>query len=343
MYCSKCGIENSECNRFCSSCGNVLSEYQQNFQPNRQNTPYQGPSYTAYQPHPKKPFSNNPVLNALKTMGASPLFLTAIIAFSVSVFFNLLANLSASSSGLIDTFYDALSDLGISYYFSESYSNFENLMVTTTVMGMIPQILIAIGLWMTFASAIDRSRDGMTITGLNIIQFVNIVYLVVYNILFGAIEVLLLIATAGLADSRYTPDGAITVMVVVIFVVAGIDVLINLYYSKILKTLKTIKTAIFAEEPLYNVSKFVAVMCFISAIFSFFGLFSVGGSLAFLTVSATVTSLICFGILLFRYMNKMLALSISMGRTAKPTPFYQVQPAISELNSQDPQQYMRNS
>ncbi len=335
MFCPKCGMQNAENNQFCRSCGAALvtqpvsqegtpqntaypeQEYQYEVpQPTPQpvyreeapqnamyqNQPYQ---FTVSPPKPKAPYSRNPVLNAVKTLGASPLFLVAAIAFTACLLFQFLAALSITSSGILGTIYSYAETMGLSYYLDEAYGAVQGAATAFTILGMIPSILVAVGIWMTFTSAINRTSDGMKASGLTIIKVVNVIQMVSFNILLGILEIVLIAATAEVADS-YMAEGATTVFVVMILLVAGIDVFLNLYYGKLIKTVNAMKMTIYSGNPSLNVSSFVAVMCFISAFFSLFGLFGAGGFFGVMQVLAAITASVCFGVFLFRYKNKML-------------------------------------
>ncbi len=312
MFCSNCGTENANNNQFCQNCGNALTTQapETAFQPAPQAAPYQSftPPQPRPQPQPKRPLSGNPVLNAVKTMGTSALFLIAIIAFSASALFSLFGAFSSNATGLLGTIFNYADDLGLSYIVDEAYGVFRGITVFTTILNLIPAALIITGLWMSFVSAGNRAYDGMKTSGLGIIKAVSIIQLIAYDLLIVVIEILLISATSSIQSDYYDTSGATSLFVFAMLIVAGIGTFLTLYYANILKTINTIKTTIITAQPSYKVSSFVAVMCFVSAVFSFFELFTAYGFFAVMQTLASIVSSVCFGIFLFKYKGKMTAM-----------------------------------
>ncbi len=305
MFCPQCGSQNAPECAFCSACGASLAD-----QPAEQAAPQpvqEPPVQTYTPPQPKTPLSNHPVLNAVKTLGTSPVLLVAIVAFTAALLFQLFAAMSVTTSGVLGMLYDYAELLDVEELVGMYFDIIQRTTVVMTIIGMIPSILIAVGLWLTYTSARNRSMDGMKTSGLTIIKVINVIQMVLYNILMGLIALFLLIAAINAADSYYASTSE-TVLVVFLVLVLGIDVFVNLYYGKIIQTINTMKATIYMATPSYKVSSFVAVMCFISAFFSLFGLFSASGFFGVMQVLAAVTASSCFGAFLFQYKHKMMAL-----------------------------------
>ena len=82
------------------------------------------------------------------------------------------------------------------------------------------------------------------------------------------------------------------------------------------------------------VSGFVAVMNFIAAFFSLFGLFA-GGFAAMLSEACSITALICFGILIFKYKSAMIRLLNPQAYAPGFAPAYNVNTPVAALNQDD--------
>lgn len=300
MFCAKCGIENAENAVFCKNCGNSIGTTP---------APQAASVYTAPVPVAKPPLSSHPVLNVVKKLASSPLFLVAVIAYSAQILFSIVN--SAGTGAKVEMFlYQLLNRLGgnVSYEFYEIVDGISRIgdipYVIGTIIGLIPAILICIGLWMTFASARNRMVDGMKTSGLTMIKVLTIIQLIGSCIAVAAIELLLLLAVVGIAATEYAPGVAIAILVLLVLVVAASYTLQIIYSAKIIKSLNSVKSTITTGSPVAKASRFVAVWAFISA---FGALFSVASS--FLSSVATITSLICFGILVFKYNNSMRMIS----------------------------------
>ena len=162
--CPKCGKMLNDSMAFCTQCGTPLANAAA--QPAPQ--PPQQPVWSASQPTQSAPrFAQqptqqhyyapaNPVLNTVKQMATSPLFLAATAAQSGMVLFNIIASM-AGTSGLLGTVGTYLSMiLRLGGYSSREASGlldgigslFTGASLGATLVGQCPAILIAVGLWL---------------------------------------------------------------------------------------------------------------------------------------------------------------------------------------------------
>ena len=295
MFCKQCGTENAEGSAFCKNCGINLS------------APVQpAPVYAAPTPAVKPPLSSNPVLNAVKKIASSPLFLVAVIALSVQI---LASIIGAAAGGAIlrELIYSVLYELGGNIPY-EVYDVLDKIamvgsgpVVVGTIIGLIPTILICVGLWLTYASAASRASDTMKTSGLTMIKVISIIQLVSTCIWFAIIEILLMliVIAVGAADV-YEAGIIIAILIFMVILFAAAFVLEIIYLAKIIKSINTAKKTIATAVPSDKVSSFVAVMNFISAAGFIFSLIT-----SFISSAAAMTSLICFGILIFKYKSAM--------------------------------------
>ena len=333
MFCSRCGVENSEGAAFCKNCGNSLGK--------NAVTPPAAPVYTVHN-KAKAPLSSNPVVNAVKQVASSPLALVAIIAFSAMVLVSLISSLvdrnalTAAIYSLLNSLTEAGVDVPYEIYNaidSAYYSLGSGLYVFASILGLIPSILICVGLWLTYSSAASRSSDGMKTSGLTTIKVINIIQLVGTCIAFAFIELLIIIigiaASSVAREYSYYYDyssGASLVatigVVIPALIVAAVYTLQIIYQAKVIQSVNTAKKTITTGVPSDKISGFVAVWLFISAGFSLFGL-----ATNFLGCACSITSLICFGILIYKYRNAMRAIMCTPTLVAHVEP---VTPAETE-------------
>ena len=326
----------------------------------------QYPAPDAYAPQPYAPPARNnygqsapprsplmggraisPTLDAVHRMLRSPAFLIGSIAMSLVLIFSLIAGFSASTFQLD---YRTLRDLvpGLDYRDFQEIQNglslFSGAGIAATVVGMIPTILLVIGLWLTYAAAAGR-RNPMPTAGLSMVKGVFIYQLVMICIAIGLILLFLLLFLVvggalsgelskafGSAASQYSgaygsndtdfsiiASLALPILLVTILLFVGVFVMLILFYAKLIKTVNTVKKTIRTDEPSDQVSPFVAVLWFLSAFFSLFPAvlsfvipqFSVlTGRMVFAGLGSfcAIVAQVCFGVLIFQYRSEMRAL-----------------------------------
>lgn len=287
MFCNKCGAQYADGASFCTTCGAQL---------------------TVARPS-KPPLSSNPVINTVKKAGSSPLMLVSAIGFSLTVLiqFVMVFLFNPMFTALVrEAIDEALMEYPFvassEYYFNEILPIINTVMTTIEVVfivlmagGLIITGLILAGMWITYSSAANRRSDGMKTSGLTMIKCCAVFEMVIMIIFLLVILIGFMLATVSIAQ---TGEGSIALLVLVIslIIIVGAGVLNLVYYAKVLKTINSVKNTIKTGVPSEKVSRFVAVMCFISAAFSLLSLpFSIG----------QIATSICLGILIFKYRSDM--------------------------------------
>ena len=307
MFCSKCGFQNADNVAFCQKCGNSLSG-EAGASVNSQ------PVFNPVPQTVKKPVvrSSNPVLNTVKTIATSPLYLVAVIAFSISLFFDFISMLSGQA-GIFSYIYGIAEKFDLEYELGEILYPIQGAVKAGTFIGMIPVILIAVGLWLIFVSALDTKYPGMKTAGLTMIKVINVIKLVFVCIYAGIIEIVSIIAIAQTSNSYSLLDdyglGGVSsagtgLLVFLDIITIAVFTLVILYYSKIISSINAAKNTINTATPLAKASNYLMVMLYILSGFSVISTFFKSG-LGILTTLCSVTSMICFAILISRYNKEM--------------------------------------
>lgn len=315
MFCPKCGFKNQDDTFFCQNCGNKLSavQPQQNINPN-------------YQQGYNQPFIAD-AFTTVKMLAKSPLFLTAVIAFSVYLLFSIIKVISAGSlfTGIIRILEFVMDNVPeISYQIGEMYDIFYEIanmasapIIILGLLGLVPSILICTGLWITYSSAANKYSNTMSTAGLTIIKVINILQLIGTCILCAFVEIFMIVLTIALAAESYAP-GAVVVLMIIAILLTGFFFGLSIMYSvKVIKSLNAAKDAIISGASTKRASVFVAVWTFISAFFTLFTILSNP-----LAVLANITAMVCFGILIFNFNTNMLRCA---GNIAHQTYQHQVQ------------------
>lgn len=257
-------------------------------------------------------------LGVMKKACSSPAALVAVIAYTAAALFNLFSAIGGSS-GILGYLYriaDALDvDLDYFYYASRGVS------VAVGIIGMIPTVLTAVGLWITFASAANKMTAGMKTGGLTLVKVILIINFVFICIAFAAVEVVLSVAAASFSDS-YFDSSVVGIMVGVIIGIAVGMTPVILLYVKAVKTVNTMSLTARTGYPSDKVSVFVAVMAFIMGGFKLILLFVSSGVLAKLSGLCSVTASIAFGVFLISYRGKMKAAVSNIGYENVRQPVY---------------------
>ncbi len=310
MFCSKCGFKNKEGTAFCQQCGNDLRATEAHFQGAQSS--FQ-PSNTTF----RKPTvrSSNHALNTVKGIVASPLFITSIILFSATLFFDFIS-LIAGKYGVFG-FIDSIADkFGLGYEINELLSTVRGFSSVMSFFKMIPTIIIAVGLWMIFSTAINRNSDGMKTSGFTMIKVINIIRLVYICVWLGVVEIIFIIAMiqssksystlAGISDttSSIASVGIGVLLLLDLLIIAGFVIAI-LYYAKIISSINTVKRTINSGNADDKVSRYVAVITFILSGFTLLSVFFSSGALSVLSTLCSAASTVCFGILIFKYRDAM--------------------------------------
>lgn len=307
MFCPQCGQPYAEGMRFCEHCGAILSP---------QEAP--GPAPQPGMPGPA------PVIDLLRRLAMSPLYLTGAIAYTCSIFFGLVSAMSGGTMVKItDQYLNLLfryRDLG-SGELRGALDQMNRLMplmrgasLGSALVGQIPAILIAVGLWMLFASARNRTGEPLKTSGLTIIKAVAIFNIVMVSLAALLLLVALFLLMAALASYE---DAVVPVFVVLIVLMAAVFALAILFYVKLAMTIQTMQDSIRTGNAADRVSAYVAVISILGGVGSLLGILgagSLGGALAML---ASAVAAFCYGIFLFQYRKEM---RLAMGGQYRSSP-----------------------
>ncbi|MBR5773888.1 MAG: zinc ribbon domain-containing protein [Clostridia bacterium] len=291
-YCSKCGIRLDDNASFCIECGGAAAGVADN----------PAPDYSSV------PLINRQVgiLNTIRDLARSKLFLATIIVYAVTA----LLNLAYSFYSITEV---------------EPLSDYTSATIVGEVIGIIisaaPTVLILIGMWITYSSA-KSADERLKTNGLNIIRIITIIMLVLICIVvaFAIPLSILVVFLSGSEELMFDPSywgesmaalfsEFMTVFLVVALVVALIvAVLMIVYYSLVIKTIKSIKTTIETGVLTGKVSIFVAVMSIIIGVFTALSAFSsITGNAIFAGIASlpSAASYILFGVIIFNYDSRV--------------------------------------
>lgn len=314
MICSKCGNYTPDGFNVCSVCGALLEaptpqqpvQQQPVQQPVQPAAPVAPPPVAYVAPPVNSPLSTHPVLNTLKTLGSSPLLLVAIIAFSAALVFSLI---NAFVTPAIDLSALGLSGLGYAAYeLREVLDILNTVIIVFTVIGMIPSILMALGMWLTYAAASNRQDNGMKTTGLTLVQTGTIITMVTTILLLGILSIVALVLAAAASEVYYMED------TVPLFIGLFFGLLIGLalcivYYVFVLNAIKSVKTTAKTGVPTIKAIMFVAVLAIIGGAGNFISVFSADGVVGVISSLLSATANILFGVVLLSYRSKMQAMA----------------------------------
>ena len=275
--CPKCGKMLNDSMAFCTQCGTPLANAAA--QPAPQ--PPQQPVWSASQPTQSAPrFAQqptqqhyyapaNPVLNTVKQMATSPLFLAATAAQSGMVLFNIIASM-AGTSGLLGTVGTYLSMiLRLGGYSSREASGlldgigslFTGASLGATLVGQCPAILIAVGLWLIYLAEAGKISTATKNTGFTLVKISTIISLAVSILGLVVAEILAIMITAAAAKYDDSAIGGGIIIMLLLLVVMGLGILMN---SKTLSTLGVMAKTAQTAQPSDKISTYVAVVSFLN-------------------------------------------------------------------------------
>ncbi|MCD7823063.1 MAG: zinc ribbon domain-containing protein [Oscillospiraceae bacterium] len=297
MFCSKCGTENPDNANFCQGCGSPLTNPAQQAAENL----YQSPPV----PNPtvcSEPTAQSP-LEALRKVATSVLFRFTAFAFCSLILSNILVLLD--SSYIWGAFTEIFRNVDPEMV-NEASSYIGSFSIITAIISQIPYVLIAIGLWVTYAAAAGKKDKPFNTAGLTMIKVIYVIELVAVCVLLALCMVAMLIASI-------TADNSKDAMMVFGFVIA-LDIIFGViifWLAMIIKSLNAAKTAAHEESGKHlgkNASAFVGILCYIagvinilSAILSIMS-FSI---VAFCNCAIGAVVQFCFGVLIFRFRSEI--------------------------------------
>lgn len=219
-----------------------------------------------------KNLSSNPAVNVLKNIGSSGLFLGAAVCYTVAAVLSFISAVTpnANAAQLLQSLYE-LTDMDPSVYAAMASATSSS--AVGAVIGMIPTILIAVALWLTYVSCRSAQTGGVSTAGMTICKVISIIGIV--GICIGIVCLLafgvVLLAAGGMAFSEvgygYEEAAvAASAIAVLMLVLAALLVVVLLYEIFIVKTINRIKATALTGTPDDRVSQFVIVMSWISGV-----------------------------------------------------------------------------
>lgn len=180
MFCPNCGAENKDSAVFCAECGKKITFTRTNqVHPtiNQNGANGTGSSQSSFQPGAiaYSPLgTQDPVVSAVKSFAGSTEALIMAICFTLAIVLPLF-NGGFGSALLknygLDDFLDLGNDLEYIIGFN-IFGIFNTIITTATIIASIPDILIAIGLWITVASGLDKVKNFISTAGLTMIEII---------------------------------------------------------------------------------------------------------------------------------------------------------------------------
>lgn len=309
-FCPNCGAKLPAGVKFCPDCGGKISFI------GEVPKAYTDISSRSYRPFPtdkKTPAAPSgssfaPASHAasaygvIKEMCESPLTLIAFAAFSLAIFLGIIVSVNTSNS-LFGTLMQYASAFGVSDEIRTIRNAINGANAVLSIMSQIPNILMAVGLWMFWYSV---KRNCMKVTGMTVIQVITIINLIGYGIAIIAVEIIMIVLASALGEYN---DSATGICVAIIFMVALIAVPLAIYLWKSLQTIMTVKQTVLTNRASDKVSGYVGVVMLISATISvisaLISAFSGGGFWAFLSGVCSGVASGIFGMMIFTYRTKM--------------------------------------
>ncbi|MCD7804070.1 MAG: zinc ribbon domain-containing protein [Oscillospiraceae bacterium] len=316
MFCSKCGTKNPDNANFCQGCGSPLNNPSQDNSANTymyQSAPSPNPNPAVYsEPSPESP------LAALSKVASSGLFRFTAFVFCSLILSNILAMFDTSYFwGIYTEIFNNIDPDMV----SEASRFLGGFSLVTAIFSQLPNILIAVGLWMTYASAASKKGERFNTAGLTMIKVIYVIELVLMCILLALMMVVMLIATLN-TDNW---SDAMIVFLGVLFLDVFFGVII-LWLAMIIKSLNAAKKASTEDHGKHlgrNASAFVGVVCFIGGAINVISaisnlvvlLTSISDNSAVIISTGSITAFcncvigaavqICFGVLIFRFRGEM--------------------------------------
>lgn len=318
MYCPNCGAQNAQDAAFCQNCGVSLHEETTTHEEFVPNTPMSAPEPEAASTgatHTPDVGITSSLCGMLKSLGSSPLFLTAAVAYTASVFLSIVRSVIGINFGVFAyQLYELADEFGVDRSLVHSFfDGMRTGSVIGAVSGAIPSILFAVGLWLIYASCSDRYDPYIKTGGLTTLKVLQILKLIgICLSTFFAVAAFLILFFAANAYFAETDAERAMIVTIVLGIFAGIVILVLalsiVYEALALRTINRMKRSALSGAFCGYGSGFVGVMLIIGSVFTLIGAIPsaiFGCAFAgFGTVASGVASF-CFGLLIFRY-NKTL-------------------------------------
>ncbi len=280
----------------------------------------------------------NPAVEAVKKTGGSALFLIATITYTVMLLLTLIEAFMPSAAY---SYADLLYEITYDYSVYEAASAISAGSIIGTLIGSIPTILAAIGMWVAFG-ACKTKNPRVSTGGLSMVSAVLIFRLVLMSILLALICVAMVIIALAMHEtmsyassfSYYGYSGAesaigaaTTILIIVFAILIIFFVLTIMYYAKAVGSVRVIKKAANGIVAGKKISLFVIVINFIFVGFSLIGM--IGNLITFSILSClssllTAVFYVLISIVLIQLRGKLnrIALENAMNNTMGGTGAY---------------------
>ena|GEM_PF-112240 len=259
-------------------------------------------------------YSSNPAVNVLKREGASVRFLVLAILLSVSAVLSIFASSTTSNYFWDELYYNTYMDWDVYNALSSVMNN---------VFAAIPTILMAVGLWMFYASCRNVSHGGVSTSGLTIIKVLMIIAMVL--LCFVGFIVLIAGFVMALNPSFFYDYGSYYnsyynfgtgIIIFAVFIIAAVLALMIVYLTRIIKIINRVKRVAKTGMPNNEISMFAVVIFYIMAGFNVISAFSSLGDmyispLGILSYLAGAATFVVGAIVLMRYKKEMTILMYS--------------------------------
>lgn len=250
MFCKNCGAQLQDTACFCSRCGRARSV-----------TP---PVQPLTPPEPAMNFADK-VRATVKKVGSSPMFLIATICLTLVQLLGLVSLATAGS--LTDFFAIFLEEFDLNTReFLAAIEALENTSLVVGIIGMLPGLLIVLGLWLIYGNCASR-KNRVGTGGLTTIFIVNLVQLVLSCLVLLAVLFSMILFFAKI-DSlplvRSDKEILQLILPVLMVVLLATFAFVLIYDIMLCTTISNIRNTAKTGVPNKRVSRFVAIMCFIS-------------------------------------------------------------------------------
>ncbi len=228
----------------------------------------QGNGNTMYNTMPgQRIFSPTAATEAVRESGKSFPFLFGTICYTLA--------LILSIAGL---FFNGQGNGMLKIYFGGSSA----FSVVVNIIAMIPLFLIVIGMWLFFASCAGRQKVPSTV-GLTLNRGAIITYIVLVSLLLAifavaaGIIIFALVVTGQAVDSvfyvngmRVDFTGSVVMVFLILAVALAVIILMLIYYIKMLKTTRVIRSVLRTGKVTGNISMYHIVFNFIAVILNIY-------------------------------------------------------------------------
>ncbi|MBR6230381.1 MAG: zinc ribbon domain-containing protein [Lachnospiraceae bacterium] len=284
MFCENCGSAIKDGAKFCGRCGAPvkMKSAADAAQPAAAAAPVPYPENAAGNTRINGTYYNEDnsesrpagrLQSFVAGVASSKLFLAATILFTAVLVINLLSSIMTASVGgnvilgiLDEVLYQAgysFNDIGGLGMVSSVVDWASAGTIVASVISMIPSILIAIGLWLIFASAKSSRGTSVKPAGFTIIKVIYLIFFWIM-IVIGAIAIIMFILAIVLT-ADYS-GAAAAAFIVALVLIAVIVALTCLYCSKIAKMLTSAREVGTGASDSLMVSTYVQVLTWIAGI-----------------------------------------------------------------------------